>query len=177
MRLFFGLPWPEELRDELTRRTKVWEGRTGLRTLKPENWHVTLRFLGDTSDESVPALVALMETWSRRRGPLTFVDRGWGCFGSHEVPRVVTVALEALPDSRRAVESFHKALDAASFPGDGKPWKPHLTVAYGQGALEGPWPDEVKGGRAPVVLPRVVLFESQLGPAGSVYTELASAKL
>jgi len=177
MRLFFGLPWPEELRDELARRTKVWEGRTGLRTVKAENWHLTLRFLGDTPEESVPALVTLMETWSRRRGALTFVDRGWGCFGSHAVPRVVTLALEALPDARRAVEAFQKVLDAADFPGDGKPWKPHITLAYGQGDLQGTWPDDVKGGRAPVVLPRIVLFESELGPAGSVYKEVASAKL
>ena len=177
MRLFFGLPWPEELRDELAQRTKVWEGRPGLRTVKPENWHLTLRFLGETPGESVPALVALMEAWSRRRGALTFVDRGWGCFGSHVAPRVVTVALEALPDARRAVESFQKALDTALFVGDEKPWKPHITVAYGRGELQGEWPQDVKGGRAPVVLPRIVLFESELGPSGSVYKELASAKL
>jgi len=177
VRLFFGLPWPEELRDELSRRTAVWAGRPALRPVKPENWHVTLRFLGDVAEDRVPALVALMETWSRRRGALTFVDRGWGCFGSHIAPRVVTLALEALPDGRRAVESFHKALDAAEFPGDGKVWKPHVTLAYGKGEDPGPWPEEVKGGRPPVVLPKIVLFESELGSDGSLFRELASVKL
>ena len=177
MRLFFGLPWPEEMREELIRRTKVWEGRAALRTVKPENWHVTLRFLGETAEDRVPALVALMETWSKRRGALTFVDRGWGCFGSHVAPRVVTLALEALPDARRAVETFHKALDSAVFPGDGKVWKPHVTLAYGRGEFPGAWPEEVKGGRPPVVLPRIVLYESELGATGSSYRELASAKL
>jgi 2'-5' RNA ligase len=177
MRLFFGLPWPEEQREDLVRRTKVWAGRPALRPVKPENWHVTLRFLGDTAEDQVPSLVTLMETWSKRRGALTFVDRGWGCFGSHEAPRVVTLALEALPEGRRAVETFHKALDASTFAGDGKVWKPHVTVAYGRGENPGPWPEEVLGGRPPVIFPRVVLYESELGPGGSLYRELASVKL
>ncbi len=177
MRLFLGLPWPEELRPELARRTAVWAGRPALRPVKPENWHVTLRFFGETPEDQVPMLVGLMEAWSKRRGALTFVDRGWGCFGSHAAPRVVTLALEALPDGRRAVETLHKALDAAGFAGDGKVWKPHVTVAYGHGEDPGAWPEEVKGGRAPVVLPRIVLYESELGQAGSVYQELASVKL
>ena len=177
MRLFFGLPWPEDQRDELVRRTKVWGGRPALRPVKAENWHVTLRFLGDTPEDQVPTLVALMESWSKRRGALTFVDRGWGCFGSHVAPRVVTLALEPLPDGRRAVETFHKALDAAGFAGDGKVWKPHVTVAYGRGEDPGPWPVEVLGGRPPVIFPRVVLYESELGPEGSLYRELATVKL
>lgn len=177
MRLFFGLPWPEEWKEDLVRRTKVWEGRKALRSVKPENWHVTLRFLGETAEDKVPALVALMEAWSRRRGTLTFVDRGWGCYGSHVAPRVVTLALEALPDGRRAVETFHKALDAADFAGDGKVWKPHVTLAYGRGEYPGPWPEEVLGGRPPVVFPRIVLFESQLTDEGSVYRELGSVNL
>jgi len=172
-----GLPWPEEGREELGRRAQVWSGRPALRTVKPENWHVTLRFLGDLPEDRVPVLVALMETWSRRRGPLTFVDRGWGCFGSRIAPRVVTLALEALPDGRRAVEALHKALDAAAFTGDGKPWKPHVTLAYGTGADPGPWPEEILGGRPPLLFPRVSLYDSQLGPTGSTYRELATALL
>jgi len=148
-----------------------------LRPVRPENWHVTLRFLGEMPDDKISALGALMEAWSRRRGALTFVDRGWGCYGSHVAPRVVTLALEALPDGRRAVESLHKALDAANFPGDGKVWKPHVTLAYGRGEFPGPWPEEVKGGRPPVVFPRLVLFASELTSEGSVYRELSSVKL
>lgn len=177
MRLFLGLPWPDELREDLARRTKVWEGRPGLRTVKPENWHVTMRFLGETPEDKVPVLIALMESWSRRRGALTLVDRGWGCFGSHVAPRVVTLSLEALPDGRRAVETLQKALDAAEFVGDGKPWKPHVTVAYGRGEDPGPWPQEVLGGRAPILFPRFVLYDSELGEGGSVYRELTSIKL
>jgi len=176
MRLFLGMPWPEASAADLALRARVWEGRPALRPVRPENWHVTLRFLGETPEDQVPALVQLLEAWAHKRGPLTFVDRGWGCFGSYENPRVVTLALEALPEVRRVIEAFHKTLDTAGFPGDGKAWKPHLTLAYGRGGHPGPWPEAQPGGRPPVVFPRAVLYESELGPGGSVYRQLATVK-
>lgn len=176
MRLFLGLPWPTETAD-LSQRVRVWWDRPALRPVASENWHVTLRFLGDTPDDQVVPLAVLLAEWAKNKGPLTFVDRGWSCFGSYEAPRVVLLQLEAMPVVSKAVGSLHKALDAAGFPGDGKPWKPHVTVAYGKGEHPGPWPTEAKGGRPPVVFRRAVLYGSTLGTEGSTYQELATADL
>lgn len=176
MRLFLGLPWPSETAD-LSQRVQVWRDRPALRPVAPENWHVTLRFFGETPDDQVPALATLLAEWAKNKGPLTFVDRGWSCFGSFEAPRVVLLQLEAMPAVSKAVGSLQKALDAAGFAGDGKPWKPHVTVAYGKGEHPGPWPTEAKGGRPPVVFRRAVLYGSTLGTEGSIYEELASVDL
>ena len=177
MRLFLGLPWPADRVEALAVRARVWGNRPALRLLVPENWHVTLRFLGEINEDRIPELAAVLETWAKRKSPLTFVDRGWGCFGSYKAPRVVTLSLEAFPDAARAVDGLHKALDEAGFPGDGKPWKPHVTLAYGNGEDPGPWPQELPGGRAPALFNRAALFESTLGPAGSHYEERASVDL
>jgi len=177
MRLFLGMPWPAETAGELASRARVWEGRAALRPVAAENWHVTLRFLGETPDDLIPSLAGLLEDWAKNKGPMTFVDRGWSCFGSYEAPRVVLLQLEAMPVVTKAVGALHKALDTAGFPGDGKPWKPHVTVAYGKGAHPGAWPEEAKGGRPPVIFKRAVLFGSTLGPEGSKYEELASVTL
>lgn len=177
MRLFLGLPWPEEQKEELALRARVWEGRPALRPVAPSNWHVTLRFLGETPEDQVAPLSQLLLDWSKNKGPLTFVDRGWSVFGSYQAPRVVLLQLEAMPAVTKVVGALHKALDAAGFPGDGKPWKPHVTLAYGKGDDPGAWPAEVKGGRPPLVFKRVVLFGSTLGTEGSTYEELASVDL
>lgn len=177
MRLFLGMPWPEDSAADLTHRSKVWEGREALRPVRRENWHVTLRFLGETPDERVPVLTTLLEAWAKGQRAMTFVDRGWGCFGSYAAPRVVVLKLEAMPGAQKAVAALHKALDTAGFEGDGKAWKPHLTLAYGRGGDPGPWPEELPGGRPPVLLNRAVLYESELGPEGSTYRELASVSL
>lgn len=174
MRLFLGLPWPDEALADLSYRTRVWEGRPALRLVKPENWHLTLRFLGDVPEVRVANLEKVILGWGRVKGPLTFVDRGWTCFGSYQAPRVVLLQFEALPAVQRAVATLQKDLDAAGFPGDEKPWKPHVTVAYGKGEDPGPWPEEPLGGRPPVLFDRVVLYESELSPDGSLYRERLS---
>ena len=174
MRLFLGLPLSPDAAVDLADRAQVWENRPGLRQVRRENWHLTLRFLGDTHEDRVPDLEHLLTAWAKGKGPLTFIDLGWGCFGSYQAPRVVVRHLEALPTVRRAVESLHKNLDAQDFPGDGKDWKPHVTLYYGKGEDPGPWPEERIGGRPPVIFHRVVLFESILGPGGSEYRELAA---
>jgi 2'-5' RNA ligase len=177
MRLFLGLPWPAEAEADLVRRAKGWEDRPVLRLVKPENWHVTLRFLGDVAEERVGDLSALLLTWSKAKGPLTFVDRGWSVYGPAASPRVVVLKLEAMPRVSRAVESLHRKLDDLGFPGDGKPWHPHVTLAYGKGGDPGPWPPEGSRTRPPVVFHRAALYESVLTPGGSVFRELASASL
>lgn len=174
MRLFLGLPWPD---DELAARARVWEGRPSLRLVKRENWHVTLRFLGDVAPDQYDDLVARFEAWGRDAKPLTFIDRGWGAFGPEADPRVVVLRLEAMPTTQKSVGVLHKALDGGGFVGDGKAWKPHLTLAYGRGGDLGPWPDEVPGGRAPLLFRRAVLYESELGPGGSTYVERVSLDL
>ena len=174
MRLFLGLPLSPDAAVDLADRARVWDARPGLRPVRRENWHLTLRFLGEVPDEQAADLGVLLAAWGKGKGPMTFIDRGWGCFGSYKAPRVVVRHLEALPTVRRAVESFLKTLDTAGFVGDGKDWKPHVTLAYGKGEDPGPWPEERIGGRPPVVFHRAVLYESILGPSGSEYRELAS---
>lgn len=174
MRLFLGLPWPD---DELATRARVWEGRPALRLVRRENWHVTLRFLGDVAPDRLGDLVALFEAWGRDQKPPTFIDRGWGAFGPETNPRVVVLRLEAMPTTQKAIAALHKSLDAEGFTGDGKTWRPHLTLAYGTGGHPGPWPEEVPGGRAPLLFRRAALYESELGPEGSTYREVVSLDL
>lgn len=176
MRLFVGLPWPAEAGD-LAQRVGVWDGRTALRPVRRENWHVTLRFLGDSTPEQVTVLTDVLKTWSQGQKALTFIDRGWGCFGSFAAPRVVVLKLEAMPGVQKAVVNLQKALDGAGFPGDGKAWKPHLTIAYGRGGDPGPWPSEALGGRLPILFDKAVLYDSELGEGGSTYRELAAFPL
>lgn len=177
MRLFVGLPLAPDAANDLADRARVWEGRPGLRPVRRENWHLTLRFLGETPADRTEALGGLVAAWAKGKGPLTFIDRGWGCFGSYRAPRVVVRHLEALPAVRRSVESLLKTLDASGFAGDGKEWKPHVTLAYGKGEDPGDWPVEPPGGRPPVLFRRVVVYQSTLGPGGSEYQELTAVDL
>ncbi len=55
MRLFLGLPIPPELAQALTRLTRTIELPKGRRTA-PENLHLTLVFLGEVAEPTLPSI-------------------------------------------------------------------------------------------------------------------------
>ena len=57
-RLFFAVWPPEEVVDELTALRR--KDQRGVRFVRPENWHITLRFLGEADPADV---VDAMEGW------------------------------------------------------------------------------------------------------------------
>lgn len=177
MRVFVGLPWPKDLRQDLESRASGWQNRPNLRMVIPDNWHVTLQFLGDVPTSRLVDLENIVSSWALHHHALTFVEKGWGVFGPARDPRVVLLRLEALPAVARAVVSLQKSLVSEGFRGEDKIWKPHVTLGYGKGGSFGDWPEDRVGPRPPIIFDRAVIYESVLGPVGSTYTERSSSSL
>ncbi len=136
IRLFFALWLPEELRDGLWRSlAPLRRARTGVRWVPPERFHITLRFMGDTSRAAVSRLTGAADTLaSHTPFPVHFTRTG--VFPSRGAPRVHWVGVTAAP-----VVQLRGLLDTALAregiaPGS-RAFKPHLTVG------------RVRPGRAP----------------------------
>jgi 2'-5' RNA ligase len=52
-RCFVALPLDEALRGDLVEATMVLRQVDGLRVVPPENWHITLKFLGGVFDSQI----------------------------------------------------------------------------------------------------------------------------
>ena len=123
MRLFFAL-WPaRDLQAKLAAWGKQAAGRRG-RSMRQENLHLTLAFLGDTEAALLPQLIALAEgvRFPPFRLPLDRVgywkhNRIVWCGAGEEPP-----ALTALVGDLRA------RLDAAGMRYDPKPFVSHVTL-------------------------------------------------
>jgi len=130
MRLFFAL-WPDEaMRGRL--RAATQELRAALadaRWVAPENWHLTLAFLGHVADASVASVssAALEVARQVRSGAITVrLDQAELWAKPHLLcasARCVSPAAEALAVALR------DALIAASFAPDLKPFRAHVTLA------------------------------------------------
>lgn len=153
--------------------------------VSPENWHLTLRFLGETDPARVDALI------SRLRGACVhFTEQdlafsGLGAFPNAQEPRVIWVGLSAPSQFMKLTESVQKAAEEFSLRGgEHDVFHPHLTigrvrdVAAAQRRALGRELEQRSFG-APIAwrVNRVVLMRSELGPAGSTYTELAEFRL
>ena len=93
-------------------------GRGCLRWTRPEQFHLTLKFLGDVDTSRVEALAETLRTACRGFGPITLRAETVGTFPNFRSPRVVWVGvsdrLGRLPLLQRAVENAADKLNAES---------------------------------------------------------------
>ncbi len=128
-RLFVALPVPASVRASLVaalERSSVDDRR--LRRTRPERWHVTLAFLGDTPLERLPDVAAVVASALRRR-PLPDELRlgSPGRFGDH----TLWVGVDESPPGslRRLGADIQAGLADADLPVTQRTVTPHITLA------------------------------------------------
>ena len=102
LRLFVAIPMPEVVRNEIIRVQQEMQrlvSRDAVRWTKPEQFHLTLRFLGDVSVERVPALQEAVNAVCRESAALRLQAQGVGFFPNARSPRVVWAGIS--DDDRR----------------------------------------------------------------------------
>jgi 2'-5' RNA ligase len=180
-RLFIALPLPEPLRQAILPWQRAAQRLLpeGLRWTPPEQWHLTLRFLGDVDPEEVPLLTEALQTACAGQRILRLSFEGCGCFPSPDRPRVLWLGLAGELAALETFQSRVQQLTASWGQREDRPFRAHLTLARIREAS----PAARQGlarvlPRLPVppALPwtadRVVLFRSELHPQGAIHTPL-----
>lgn len=176
-----------ELTDEVRRSLRGIQedlrrlGADGLRWVRPEAIHLTLKFLGEVQEsrlqEIISALASAVEPFQATLRPA-----GLGGFGGSRL-RVVWVGLEGDTEVMATLaRRVDHALRPLRFPRERRPFAPHLTLARVQDRVPPPerrrLADLIEHHRLPpqpsMILTEVSLMQSILGPGGSVYHRLAS---
>jgi 2'-5' RNA ligase len=99
-----------------------------LSLVKPQNIHITLRFLGDI----VPAMVERIdrEMQSIIFSPFEVEIRGMGVFPNLKYPRVVWAGIQqGAKELKNVFEQLESRLQHLGFAPDNKGFSPHLTIA------------------------------------------------
>jgi RNA 2',3'-cyclic 3'-phosphodiesterase len=132
MRLFVAVWPPPGAVDELTRalvevRTaEIGTGVPPLRWTSPQQWHLTLAFLGEVADDRRPELERRLARAAARHQPVALRLAGAGQFGN----RVLFVKLSGdLAAMKRLAASASAAARRAGIPVPDRPYRPHLTLA------------------------------------------------
>ncbi|MFH1103880.1 MAG: RNA 2',3'-cyclic phosphodiesterase [Actinomycetota bacterium] len=172
-RVFVAVPLDEETRHRLAHLVRTRVAVMPGRAVPPENWHLTLRFLGEIDDVQLDRLRAALD--AADLGPAFQVR--WGTLGAFPRPSragVLWIGLEGDPDPLHSLsEGVDEALEVAGHAPEDRPFRPHLTICRMR-------PEEdvrsVVGDGAPLGVPmrvdRVAVFESRLGRGGAKYAVL-----
>jgi 2'-5' RNA ligase len=178
----FKLPTPIVDRAVVLQNALRSKGLT-LRWVKPQNLHLTLKFLGDIPEADLPAAGAVIHHVSRNQPPLEMTLQGLGVFPSIKRPRVLWIGFGGQVE---ALRQLHRKLDERLEPlgckREKRDLKAHLTIArikgrIAPGALVKAM--QAVGDFTPMLfdLRQLVLYKSDLRPQGAKYTPLASADL
>ena len=177
LRLFAAVDIPERVKDAVVAAIEPWRERLpGGRWVRPENWHVTVKFLGRTW----PRLVEWVHDGCREAAteirPFRVGVEGLGVFPGPTRARVLWVGLE---DPEGGLAALARAVEerlSKEFPTEKRPFSAHLTVARFNPPV--PMRDRAEDlGATPVEgkpfqVGHLTLYRSHLSPRGARYEPL-----
>ena len=182
IRAFVGLPLPEAYQEQgaALRKTLGPGMRSKLSWVRKGNWHLTLKFLGDSTTEQLERLVAELDAITPEAFP--FQAGGAGVFpvpkGTRTIrPRVLWIGIrQGEKQVRSLAAAVESAATAAGYAPEERDFSPHLTLARVKYAEADPWENVLSTLQSTAwpqcTLDRFVLWKSVLGPGGPVYTAL-----
>ena len=99
-----------------------------IKWVEEHNIHITLKFLGETSEEVIPAIGEALHAVAGQTKAFRFSLRGLGIFGSKHEPRVLWTAIQPYETLAALMLSVHDAMVPVGFEKDRQNLVPHLTL-------------------------------------------------
>ena len=176
MRLFVGIGMPETVRQRLA---MLQGGLPNARWIDPDNFHLTLRFIGEVDRGLAEDIDAAL---SAIRCPAFDLRlSGMGVFDGGRKIRQLWVGVEKAEPLMRLQQKVEQAMIRLGLEPEGRKYLPHVSLARFKGD-----PGERLGGyleannvfsASPFPVEGFTLFESHLGGEGAHYVPLADYAL
>jgi len=177
VRLFVAVDPGEHLCADLATRLDTWRRMWDLNWVRPQNLHITLRFLGEQPLDVLPVLDEALSDAADRITPFTLGTGDLGVFPNWHCPRVLFLHLTGDGALEALAATVNETIDAR-LPGgrdDARRFRAHLTLARIKRPLDRPDREAIRALAAPPFQPLDVrhfrLIESRLTPQGPIYAE------
>ncbi|WP_244562941.1 RNA 2',3'-cyclic phosphodiesterase [Paenibacillus uliginis] len=131
MRLFIAIPLPKVVSDSITRWTQELGTQLSFRKwVHPQDYHITLQFLGDTKAGSVESVLSSLRTIAAAQQPIQLSLQGAGVFGPASAPRILWAGISGeLKKLEHLQQRVTSAMAPLGFAAEDRPYRPHITAA------------------------------------------------
>jgi 2'-5' RNA ligase len=179
IRAFVGIPLPGPLAGALS---TAQAGLPAGKPVTPENFHITVAFLGEYPEPLVEDIHLALE--NIRMPAFELVLSGVGLFGNDR-PRVFYAGVRPEPGLIRLREKVLRAARSTGLKLPRERYNPHVTLARFNSGLNGELAQDIRDFAArrmnftagPFVVSEFLLIRSMLGRTGPVYDQLAAYPL
>lgn len=182
LRTFIALDMPAEIKTALANYMQPLKSLRGrVSWTKPENLHLTLKFLGDTPAARLEAIAAVLHEIAAVTPAFSANVTGTGVFPNDEKPRVLWVGLD---EPTGTLFKLAQAIDARmhryGFEKEKRAFTPHLTIGRVKEAriaeIIRSLQEKPLAAR-PAHFNEIIFMQSELHTAGSIYTPLRKLAL
>lgn len=126
-RLFTGLELPEAVVGQLA---LMRGGVVGARWLEPDDFHITLRFIGDVDGAVARDIAETLDDTRRPKFPVRFEGLSW--FGGDK-PRAIVAKVKPEPALMDLQAEQERRLRRIGLEPETRKFTPHVTLAYLRG--------------------------------------------
>lgn len=184
-RMFCAFELPESLRaqiDQHGQRVREAVSEAAASWSRPENIHLTVKFLGNVDPQRVPVISAAAARVVKEFSPIQIEVGKTGVFPRPSRPQVLWVGIN---DQSGALANLHKQLQnefaREGFPKEERAFRPHLTIARIRKPHNSDRLAEAHLGMefssVTIELSELILFRSELSSKGSKYTPISRHRL
>lgn len=181
MRTFIAIELSQEIRDTLAQiASRLKYAGADVKWVEKDNIHLTLKFLGEISEEKVKLTAARLDTIAKETKPFEISLKDLGAFPKIDSPRVIWVGLDkGAKESTELAKKIDTALTKLGFQEETRPFAAHLTIGRVRSGLNktalaekmksnyGLW--TVDHGQT---VSSLALYKSTLTPKGPIYSKL-----
>ena len=163
--------------------SKLSSANAKVKWVKPENVHLTLKFLGNVEEERLPEVFSACERAAEGVSPIDLEMRALGCFPDTKSPRIVWLGIERGVEAvKRLQERVENEFTAVGFSREEKAFKAHLTIGrvkgkQGMSRLCRLLEEERNIFVGVMHAEKISVMKSKTLPAGPVYSEMKAIPL
>lgn len=175
MRAFLCVPLEASVKRVIAQAAEALRSSTQMRAswVRAENYHLTVRFLGEIDPKSTVSLDRLIDEVAREHPPFQLTLNRVGVFPAFSNPRVLWVGGASSSSFVDLVQETNTGLETVGFEPERRRPTSHVTMARIKGQPDPTLERTVEGlnplGPIEVAVDRIVLMESRLTPSGATY--------
>ncbi len=148
---------------------------------KPDNLHLTLKFLGDVEESQIQLVGESLTTATKGFRPFSFFVKELGAFPNLRRPRVLWLGIEnPTGELSKIYSEIEQQLNELGFSKGKKRFNPHLTIGRVKSAVSDEFIEGFKSAgfeAQEIEIEQIILMRSELHPKGAIYTPLEKVRL
>lgn len=175
IRVFFGVPLPEDMRIAMQKVVIALQQRKFSEQIKwspPENLHLTLRFLGDTPVAKIEPLIAKVTEALREIKSFRLPIDDLKLFPSAIRPHAIVITCPLTTELNQLVRVLENVMADFEFPAEKRRYSPHITLGRLRGDDAPDLSEVMQELPKELLMQEVIFYRSELGQGGSKYTAL-----